>query len=60
MWDLKTIIKINEIAHELSEQGKSPSGAIHELSKRRSKAAKAAKSETEQKDAKSKQVTDGE
>lgn len=50
MWDLKTIIQINKIAGELSKQGKSPSGAIHELSKRRSKAAK------EQKDAASKQV----
>ena len=42
MWDLKTIIEINKIAGELSKQGKSPSGAIHELSKRRSKAAKEA------------------
>ena len=32
-------IKINEIASELAKEGKSPSGAIHELSKRRSKAA---------------------
>lgn len=39
MWDLRTIIKINEIASELAKEGKSPSAAIHELSKRRSKAA---------------------
>lgn len=40
MWDLNTIIQINKIASELSAEGKSPSGAIHELSMRRSKARK--------------------
>lgn len=40
MWDLKTIVKINEIASELAKEGKNPSAAIHELSKRRSQARK--------------------
>lgn len=45
MWGLKTIVEINKIAGELSKAGKSPSGAIQELSKRRSEAAKKAEAE---------------
>ena len=47
MWDLTTIIKINEIASELASEGKNPSAAIHELSKRRSKARRQADQESQ-------------
>jgi len=34
MWDLKVIVALNKVAHELAKAGKNPSGALSELYRR--------------------------
>ena len=34
MWDLKVIVALNKVAHELTKAGKNPSGALSELYRR--------------------------